>query len=453
MSAPPKDLPFPQAMPETVEPADPSPAPERETRNLLTLAAHQIVWRVGWTFKTESIIVPAFVDTLAGPGRVGWVRGLLPLLKYVGQSLPPVFLAETLKGMRQKKWALVGLVVLASLPYLALAGVLFATAGRKFWWMTPVLLAMHFAFFLFYGLYLLAFGTLQGRLIRATRRGQLLWGACFWGLFPTIVFCGWLMPGWLESPVPGWGYLFLSVGICFLLSALVACFVREASGHSDFMPRERANGLRETLAALRRDANLRRLVVLILLSGIGLVIIPHYQWYAKRKLGLTDEYLVLFVITLTTAVSIYSLVLGPAADRWGYRLTLRLATLGAAIAPAYALCIPPSAGGEGAEWFWAVFIPLGLTPLVPTIMANYALELCPPSEHPRYLSIVNLAFLPPYALSPLVGWLVDVSFEAVAVGAMVLMLVCGGLTFWLEEPRRKNSCQLSVVSCQATSDN
>jgi len=434
MSIPLKDPPVPATVPSASESADPTAGPSRETSNLLTLAAHQIVWRVGWTFKTESIIVPAFLDNLAGQG---WVRGLLPLLKYLGQSVPPVFSAETLKGVRQKKWALALLAVLASLPYLGLAGIWLAFAGEKQWWMAPLLLAIQFVFFAFYGLYLMAFGTVQGKLIRPTRRGQLLWGATFWGLFPTVLFCWWLMPGWLETPMPGYGYLFLSVGIAFLGSALVACFLREPSSGAGERAPAPTNGVTETVRTLRRDANLRRLVALILLSGIGLVVIPHYQWFARERLGLTDANLVLFVITHTTAVSIYSLLLGPAADRWGYRLTLRLAILGAAIAPAYALCVPHLAG-VGPKWFWVVFIPLGLTPLVPTLLANYALELCPPRHHPRYLSIVNLALLPPFLLSPMVGRLVDLtSFEAVAWGTFVVMLACAGLTFWLDEPRHR----------------
>ncbi|MGQ9576296.1 MAG: hypothetical protein ACUVUC_13355 [Thermoguttaceae bacterium] len=408
--------------------------PPRETQNLLVLALHQIVWRVGWTFKTETIIVPAFLDRLAGQG---WVRGLLPLLKYLGQSVPPVFSAERLKTVRKKKWALAVLAVLASLPYLALAAIWLAIGGQKAWWAAAAFLAIHFLFFVAYGLYLMAFGTVQGKLIRPTRRGQLLWGATFWGLFPTILFCGWLMPGWLRSPVPGYGYLFLSVGIAFLAAALVACLLREPSSLPGEAA-ERINGLSQTVRALRRDRNLRRLVVLIVLSGVSLVIIPHYQAFARQSLGLTDAHLVLFVITHTTSVSMYSLLLGPVADLWGYRITLRLAILGAAIAPAYALCLPLLGRWVAPEWFWVVFIPLGLTPLVPTIMANYALELCPTSEHPRYLSIVNLALLPPYAMSPLVGSLVDMtSFETVALGTFVLMLVCGGLTFWLEEPRQR----------------
>jgi len=404
-----------------------------ETRNLLTLALHQIVLRVGWTFKTESIIVPAFLDTVA---EAGWLRGCLPLVRNLGQSVPPLLAAETLKRIPLKKWALAAFALLIGLPYLILACVWLSMAGESPVWIAGLFLALYFAFFVFYGLYQVSFGTVQGKLIRATRRGQLLWGSTFWGLFPTVAFCAWLMPGWLRSPMPGYGYLFLFVGGSFVLSAGIVALVAEPAGNATTMPTQPKSNLREALAVLRRDANLRRLIVLIMLSGISLVIIPHYQNFAKTGLGLKSQDLVLFVITHTTSVSIYSLFIGPLADRWGNRMTLRVLILGAAIAPAYAVGLPRLAGGLAPELFWLVFVPLGLTPIVPTILYNYTLELCEPAEHPRYLSIVTLAMMPPYLLSPLVGTLVDwAGFARVAVGTCILMLCCGAMTFWIVEPR------------------
>jgi len=404
-----------------------------ETRNLLTLALHQIVLRVGWTFKTESIIVPAFLDTVA---EAGWLRGCLPLVRNLGQSVPPLLTAETLKRIPLKKWALAAFALLIGLPYLVLAGVWLGMAGGSPAWIAGLFMVLYFAFFVFYGLYQVSFGTVQGKLIRPTRRGQLLWGSTFWGLFPTIVFCGWLMPGWLGTPMPGYGYLFLFVGGSFVLSAGIVSLLAEPAGDATPKLTQPKGNLREALAAVRRDANLRRLIVLIMLSGISLVIIPHYQNFAKTGLGLKSGDLVLFVITHTTSVSIYSLFIGPVADRWGNRLTLRVLILGAAIAPAYAVGLPRLAGGVAPGLFWLVFIPLGLTPIVPTILYNYTLELCDPAEHPRYLSIVSLAMMPPYLLSPLVGKLVDwAGFASVAVGTFVLMLCCGAMTFWIVEPR------------------
>ena len=49
------------------------PVEAAASRNFLLLALHQVVIRVGWIFKTESVIIPAFLDSIAGPG---WVRGI-----------------------------------------------------------------------------------------------------------------------------------------------------------------------------------------------------------------------------------------------------------------------------------------------------------------------------------------------------------------------------------------
>jgi len=406
----------------------------RETWNLWTLALHQITLRVGWTFKTESILVPAFLDTVVD---AGWLRGSLPLANRLGQSIPPVIAAESLKRLRQKKWALAGFAAAVGLPYLLLALLWFVNGGRKSLLVAAAFLAMQFLFYVFYGLYQTAFSTVQGKLIRPTRRGQLLWGSTFWGLFPTIFFCQWLMPGWIGQPVPGFGYLFLFVGLSLVASGGIVGALAEPADAADGGHAPRRAGLAETFAVLRRDKNLRRLVLLVVWLFLGLVTIPHYQAYARKELGAEAKDLVFMVITHTTAVSIYSLFLGPLADRWGNRLTLRVLILGAAIAPVYALVLPSWVGGLSRYWFWVVFIPLGLTPLVPTIVFNYALELCRPAEHPRYVSMVNLAMMPPFLLSPLVGTAVDTfGFPSVAIGTCLIMVGCGAMTFWLEEPRR-----------------
>jgi hypothetical protein len=410
---------------------------EHETRNLWMLAVHQVVLRVGWTFKTESILVPAFLDTVFA---AGWLRGCLPLANRLGQSIPPVFSAERLKAMPQKKWALAGFAALVGLPYLTLAGLWFGTGGRKVLAVAGGVLALQFAFYVFYGLYQMSFGTVQGKLIRPNRRGLLLWGATFWGLFPTIVFCLWLMPGWLDSPMPGYGYLFLFVGLSLVASGVIVCAMAEPADHAAVRPAERRATVREVIAILQRDKNLRRLVAVILLFFVGQLLIPHYQAFAREHLGSKPRDMVFMVIAHTTAVSIYSLFVGPVADRWGNRLTLRLLILGAATAPVCVLLLRGLAGSLGRQWVWLVFVPLGLTPLVPTIFLNYTLELCKAAEHPRYVSTVNFAMMPPFLLSPLVGVLVDlVHFPPVAMGSCALMLLCGVLTFWLDEPRHAAS--------------
>lgn len=83
--------------------------PAHEASNFIWLTVHQVMMRVGWVFKTESIIMPFFMDLIGG-GPV--LRGSLMVFNRVGFSLLPVLFARTLKLMPQKRVA-VGVATLA----------------------------------------------------------------------------------------------------------------------------------------------------------------------------------------------------------------------------------------------------------------------------------------------------------------------------------------------------
>ena len=91
-----------------------------EARNFALLALQQVVVRVGWIFKTESVLIPAFLDSIAGPG---WMRGLLPVLNRVGQSVPAFLLSGPLKATPLKKHVLALASFAMAVPFLALAAV------------------------------------------------------------------------------------------------------------------------------------------------------------------------------------------------------------------------------------------------------------------------------------------------------------------------------------------
>lgn len=434
-----------ESLPSAAEPArekwpsDPAIEP-LETRNLIVLAAHQIVFRIGWIFKTESVIMPAFLDALAGPGA-GWLRGFMPVLSRLGQSIPPVVAADRLKAMRQKKWSLVALAALMSIPMLGVAG-LWAWFGQGYRiGMALGFLALYLAFFALSGLYQLAFGTVQGKLIRPTRRGRLLLISTFWGAFPAALFAIWLLPGWLDSSAgaaPSFHWIFTWVAVCFLLAALVGAMLSEPADRAGPRDAVRGGTLADAVAVLRRDANLRRLVVVAMLFGSSLIVFPHYQALARQELELPAESLMVFVVVQNAAVAIFSLFVGPLADCRGNRLTLRLLILGSAIAPAFAAWLPYLPSGAATSLCWMIFIPLGITPLVLRVLVNYTLEICSSGEHPRYLSTVNLCVAVPFLFAPLAGWAVDkIGFQFVFMATVGLLLLSGMMTFRLDEPRHR----------------
>ena len=54
--------------------------------NFLMAIVYQCCLRVGWIFKTESIIMPAVLDVIGGSG---WLRGCLPMLNRFGNRSVP----------------------------------------------------------------------------------------------------------------------------------------------------------------------------------------------------------------------------------------------------------------------------------------------------------------------------------------------------------------------------
>lgn len=428
---PSSDRPWP-GLPE-VEPHEP--------RNLVVLAAHQVVYCVGWIFKTESVIMPAFLGAVAGPGS-GWLRGFMPVLNRFGQSVPQIFLAGRLRAMPVKKRAMAAFAALMALPLLGMAGAWWATAGRPCAWAPALVLTLYLAFFVFNGLYLLSYGTVQGKLIRPTHRGRLLRRATFWGTVTATLFAVWLLPGWLRADGtagPRYDAIFTWVAACLGLSALVALLVREPpEQNGPALDRRRLGNLRDMARALRADPNLRMVGLVAMLLGSGLVVAPHYQALALEKFKLPPGKLLIFAVTQNAAVGAFSLLVGPMADAWGNRLTLRLMIFGAAGAPALAAGLAWFPGEAGAALAWLVFVPLGISPLLLPILNNYTLETCAPNRHPRYLSTVNLCVAVPYLLSPAAGWAVDrLGYAPVFSVTAALLLLSGAATFLVSEPRRR----------------
>lgn len=410
----------------------------REPRNLALLAAHQIVFRIGWIFKTESVLIPAFLDWLAGPGA-GMMRGLLPVLNRAGQSLPPVFLAGWLRGQRRKRVSLFLFTAGMGLAFAPLPIACLTTHAQRLPLMPWLFLALYGLFFICNGMYHLSFGTVQGKLIRPWRRGRLLLVSTFYGSVPAMLAAWWLLPAWLERPDPGFAYIFLASVVCFLLSSVLALWLYEPADPVDTTPLPHWRGnVAEMLSTLRADANLRRTTIVAMLFAAGLIILPHYQALALGPMQLPLGMLMVFAVTQNAAVGIFSLFVGPMADRWGNRLTLGVLILGAAVPPVLAVVLAQLGPAWAARTYWLVYCPLGITPLVLRILINYTLEICTPAQHPRYLSTVNLWLAVPFLGSPLVGLLVDlIGFVPIFLATAAVMTLGGLLTFTLDEPRHR----------------
>lgn len=404
-----------------------------EARNTAVLVLQAAMVRVGWIFKTESVLIPAFLDHIAG---AAWMRGLLPVLNRIGQSVPPFFLSRRVAVAPLKKRVLVAATFAMAAPFLLLAATLLALGGARPGWLPPVFLTLYVLFFAVTGMHMLATGTLSGKLVAVPRRGRLLALSTVGGTVPAVI-CAWLLlPGWLDAEGRGYAFIFGFTGACFAASALVALGLREPADDHAEPARPVMDQLRGAVAILRRDVDYRRLVLVNVLFSTSLILLPHYQSLARERLGLEGGNLMTWVVVQNLAVGLGAMLIGPLADRTGNRFALRVALLASAAVPVFALALTRIDPGTGRDLFALVFVGIGWTPIAFRITANYVLELAPPAEHPRYLAIAQLCPTLVMLVSPLFGAGVDVlGYEPVFLGVAVLLLLAALLTFRLADPR------------------
>jgi hypothetical protein len=424
-------------------------------RNFSMLALYQIVMRTGWIFKTESIIMPAVVDYISG---AGWVRGCLPMLNRFGHSVPPVLLAQQVKLLPKKKWAVLVMTSLMSGLFLLLTWLFFMGFARQ-GWMPFVFLVIYASFFMCIGVNTLAFTTLQGKLVETTRRGQLLLTSNLIGAASAVVCAFALLPLWLQGDSPRFDLIFGFSGVLFAAAAMSVLLLVEADdtyketiahdSESDvgilaffswrrwivMLALSLIRSLRETYIVLARDGNFRRLAFIGAMFGTSFMLFPHYQSLGLRRMNLELKSLMWWVVIQNIGTGLFSLPVGWTADRKGNRLVLRISLLFIVAAPTSAIILL-HAGDLGTRLFHFVFVLVGFTPVVLRTLQNYTLEVCEREDHPRYLSTLSLCSAVPMFLSPLAGYFVDrFGFEPVFLGIAGLILLGWMLTFGLQEPR------------------
>ena len=407
------------------------------SRNFGLGVLYMVFMRIGWIFKTESVIMPAVLDVIGGSG---WLRGCLPMLNRFGQSIPPLLVSDRVKNSKFKKFGLFSTTTLMGVCFLGLSVVWLLTGGQTTRWLPFVFLLFYGIFFVGTGINLLILNTITGKLIRVTRRGLLsLVGTVIGAVI--AVTCAWfLLHAWLDDSSAGshsnFAAIFAFTGGTFFAAAVSTLFLKERPDHREPTTRTFGELFRGAWLTIKLNRNFRRLALIGALFGVYLILFPHYQRLARDRLGLSLTALIPWVIAQNLGAAFFSIPSGWIADRFGNRLVLRIAMLILCIAPILSLVIA-SYPNAGKAWFTVVFCLLGLTPVAMRYLNNYVLEICPNLEHPKYLSSLNLAMsAPPMLLSPLLGAMVDwISFEFVFGVGIVATFIGWLLTFFLEEPR------------------
>jgi MFS family permease len=401
-------------------------------RNFIRLALFQISLRVGWIFKTESVIIPAFLDIIGGQG---WLRGCLPMLNRFGQSIPPMLVSQQVSNLPKKKLALAVTTFCMGAAFLLLSVIWYLTKG-KFAAMPFVFLTIYAFFFIATGISQLLINTLIGKLIRNTLRGRLAaTGSVIGGTI--AVLCAWfLLRTWLGAEGGRFELVFGFAGIMFLIASLVSLTFAEQADTETTVVQKPIPLLKTALQNVRGDRNLKRLMLVASMFGMCVVLTPHYQTLARVRLDVDFRSLIPWVIAQHIGASAITVPMGWLADRFGNRIVLRTLMSLLCVTPILGLVLSWS-GDTGRLLFPVVFFLLGLIPITVRFLNNYTLEVADRNQHPLYLSTLAIFMSAPVIATSLIfGALVDIiGFEAVYLIVLAFLLVGLNTTFRLEEPR------------------
>ena len=400
-----------------------------EKRNLIVFSLNQILIRLGWMFKAESVVIPAFIDTYTSSGTI---RGLLPLILRIGQSLPQFLIAQRVARMPKKQAFFILTAFGFAIPWFVLS----LTLGFTNWSanvMVAVFLVLCTLHWLTVGCHLLANGTLQGKLISPEKRGRLLAYSNIIGCTLAIGLAFYLMPRWLSESPPRYAVIFGATAVSFGVAASVSFWFKELPS-----PPQRTapffKFLGDALLLLKHDRDFRRFAIVILLFYSMWPLFPHYTVFGQRTLGLAPSGFVTLIIAQNASNAAGSGIMGNIADRSGNRFVLRLLILIGAFMPLLAVGI--SRMPSGAQFYWIIFALMGFTPVSARIVTNYTLEIAPQEKHPQYLGVMSLFQALPLFVSPLAGMLIEkFAFEPVFIGCSALVSLGFLLTFRLAEPR------------------
>lgn len=405
------------------------------------MVGYQVALRTGWIFKTESVVMPAFLDHLGGQG---WLRGLLPIFNRLGQSVPPMVSSHWLSRRRQKKRVVATTTLAMSACFLTLAAayrllVLQELGAGVMPWLFVITYAVFFSCF---GINQLAQNTLQGKIIPVLHRGALMtWGSMI-GVVFAVTMAVILLPQLLKPEVAAFDVIFAITGSAFLMAGLLALFFLESddpvSPDRTGLVDSLSQSLSTAFGVLRRRREFRLFGLVAGAFGMNMVLFPHYQALFRHSLGTNLQWLLPWLVSQNLGAAFFSAISGRIADRIGNGLALRLMLVLQIAIPLLSLGCS-LASPESAWLTLPVFFALGSTPVTYRLFSNFTLELVDRAQHPAYLSALAICLsFPPMLLSGVTGWLVDqLGFPAVFLTVAGIVTLGFLLMLWVPDPRHQ----------------
>jgi len=403
-------------------------------RNALLETASQVLLRLGWILKNETIVVAGFIHQLTGNPLA---LSAQPILSRICPFLPQLFVAGRVGSLRRKKPFLLLAMLVYTLTWGAMAAIVFLFPTVSSGVLLAVFLIAYTVFRFSQGFTMLARKTLEGKLIPADRRGRIIGlGAPVFGVF-SLVAAPMLYRLFASDSVPfpkNFGFMFACGAGFFGLAIFSTALLREPAHPERLAGLRTSEVMRAAVRLLRADRNYLRLVVATTLVSFTFFVSPHYRAFGADVLKLPEKYFFGFCLPgQYVAQALGFLLVGFAADvkgnRWALCLTAWMTPLVALTAVALWYFDVPRA-------YFLLYALIGVIPMFMRLTPNYILEISRPEEHALYLAAFNTTRMVGAPLALLVAWGVSL------LGHVRLFLVVAAITavgawlmYGLVEPR------------------
>ncbi|MGH7277744.1 MAG: MFS transporter, partial [Candidatus Rokuibacteriota bacterium] len=401
-------------------------------RNVLALGVDFGLFLVGWSFASQSTLLPAFAAHLGAPYVV---IGAIPAVMTTGWYLPSLFVAGHTQTLAEKLPFVLRFTLWERVPFLILALVAFVLAAAAPMLALVAVLLLLLVITLAGGLLMPAWMDIVGRTIPTEIRGRFFAFATVLGSAGGLL--GGIVTAWVLASVPApasYGYCFLGAAFFMTLSYVALLLVREPPGRAQ-PPVDLKTHLLRVPALLRQDPNLTWFLAARGAMVVGTMAAGFYTVHALEHLGAPAWRVGVFTSVLLAGQTVGNVALGWLADRAGHRLVLIVGAAASVGGNVLAL------GAPSLDVFVAVFALVGMQFAAVNVSAmNVMLEFAPVvEERPTYIGLGNTAVAPLTFAAPLAGGLVAGGLGFPALFILAGLFGAAGLGLLLacvHDPRR-----------------
>jgi MFS family permease len=407
-------------------------------RNFFAFGLYTIAFNVGWLFKTESVIIAAFVRTL---GASNLVQGLFPMVNQLGSTIPQLFMANRVEHLAHKKPLMLATFSLYFVLWFAMFLVLSFVRFEHKNVILGIFLLVNTIFALNLGCNSVVGSIIFGKVVPYNIRGKLMTFTGVIGGVATIC-CTFLivrpiLDAGSSDPLSPYAILFLLCSLLFLTAWFALLFIKEPPLAGTAQRRDLLAFTRHSLRLVIHDRNFIILFLVGALVSISFGVLQFYTVYAKSRLQIANSMLAWYLVFQVGLMPLGSVFYGTLADRYGNRLGIRIGSVIYALIPAMAVLVGSWPELTQRPWLYCiVYAMIGFNLPLQQILTNYLLEITPLELHPNYLGVYNALRSITLVFPPAIGLLMDIFlFDKVFLGLAVFLSLGIVLAYLLVEPR------------------